>query len=319
MFCASCGLKGHSRSTSHLCPNHKDRPGREKPPFPTGESEESGYWTEHQRCIKVGLQGLLRNTQLYGIIQDVVSETTRLSYEASRLLQFHVQRTFEANLDTPRITNETWVRQCFAVLQGKTVTDPELKTSFDIYVTRRTLREPLPKLSVTPPQAVTIAVKNYVSVIETHIDRLYLIVLKRWMVTGFKMRGLPSKAARRMAAFMMDLLLDTDLKVEDVNDYDLKTIIQMVIATREGWETKLRFIHDTTRVLMVRGAKLCVLTPIFTIEAKYITIDTDVLHSLLGSVKGTGLNKTDFGHDQILGWIKNFRLLPKLFPDGREG
>ena len=138
------------------------------------------------------------------------------------------------------------------------------------------------------------------------------------MVTGFTMRGLPSKAARRMVAFMMDLL-DTDIKVEDVNDHDLKVIVQMVIATREGWETKLRFIHDTTRVLMVRGAKLCVLTPIFTIEAKYITIDTDVLHSLLGSVKGTGLNKTDFGHDQILGWIKNFRLLPKLFPDGREG
>ena len=121
-----------------------------------------------------------------------------------------------------------------------------------------------------------------------------------------------------MAAFMMDLLFDTNVKVEDVDDYDLKSIIQMVLVTRHGWETKLRFIHDTNRVLMTRGARLCVLTPIFTVEAKYITIDTDVLHSLLGSKKGTGLGKSDFGRDQVLSWIKNFRLPPKLFPEGRE-
>ena len=69
---------------------------------------------------------------------------------------------------------------------------------------------------------------------------------------------------------------------------------------------------------MNQGGKLCVLTPIFAIDAKYITIDTDVLHSLLGSTKGTGLGKKPFGHNQELWWIKNFRLPPRLFPEQAE-
>ena len=264
-ICASCHQEGHSRSTSHKCPNHKDRPGREKPPLPDDEDDKTGFWTEEQGCIKVGLMSILRNEQLYRIIQTVVSEVTRSSFEVSRLLQYHVQRVLEASLPLPNILNETWVRQCYAIFQGKPVGDQELQTSFGFYMQRRTLLEPLPSLSATPPEVITLAVKSYVTTIATHIDRLHRIVVKRWMATIFRKRGLPRKAARRMAAFMMDLCFETEVTDEDVNDEFLRSIIRIVSA----FETRMEYqapLHPRHKPLVDES------------RGKALRLDSDIRH-----------------------------------------
>jgi hypothetical protein len=316
--CKSCGGIDHERSSSHLCPFYVDRPGRTKPPDPPlGESDETGFWKEHHRSIKVGWRTLLRSPYLDEKVQWAVDEMTKLSFEVSRLLQYHVQRCFEAGLPTPNIVHDTWLRQCFSIFKNGVATDLELQNSYNVYLARRTTMEPLPALVATPPEMVTIAVRDFLTNITTHIERLYPIVVKRWMAAVFASRGLPKKHARRLAKFVSGILLQPGDFTDDICDLHqeevtMKAMVRAVQDSNIDWRSRLSFIYRMNKWLMTQHNRLCVLTPIFSAEAKYVTIDTDILHSLLGSKRGTGVTKKAFGHNQVVQWVKHFRLPPRF-------
>ncbi|KAJ3079457.1 hypothetical protein HK102_003773, partial [Quaeritorhiza haematococci] len=71
-------------------------------------------------------------------------------------------------------------------------------------------------------------------------------------------------------------------------------------------------------ICKVTGSWFCSLVPIHSLKAKYITIDTNGLHELLGGKRGTGVTQTDFGLDRDQWFRRVFLGLPMylLDPDG---
>ena len=323
-----CGGKDHDRSSSRLCPfKELPRQGKDPPPIPHGESEETGFWKEHQRCVKIGWGGFLRNRALDASIQLAVKQMTSLSFEVSRFLQYHLQRLFEIEANAaqfpgltylPDISNDTWMRRLFVSFATANFDDPSLGDSYAKYLAKRTLQVPLPAKDSIPPQMLTIFAQDYVTNISTHIDRLFTIVAKRAYAKYFAVKGVPNRESRRLAATLIAVLIDgneTVLRDEfltAVQDGELRLLLESHLQAGSSWRTKLHYIHIQNRWLLTQHSRLCVLTPIFSIDSKYVTIDTNVLHSLLGSKKGTGCDSAGFGRRQVCQWALNFRIPPRF-------
>jgi hypothetical protein len=271
-----------------------------------------------------------------------VGEVTKLCFETSRLLLFHIQRLLDSNppLPLPNLASDTWLRMPFSLLSrpGTVVSDAELMLSFKLYCSRRGDTVDFPYIHHTSSQTITYLVGNCKVNIATHIDRIYKIVVRRWLFASFHSRGLPRKGANQMSGSIYSTLFDgrqpegdnTDITDDEVvpveptpdaleetgDPTDEKTVrfIREARSANTDWRTRLRFIHDTNRKVYRLGGRLSLLLPVYSADAKYITVDTNVLHSLLGSKKGTGVDATKFGKNQIVHWVRNFRLPASLIP-----
>src|ERR1044071_1409954 len=334
MPCKTCGGADHNRSSSHLCPEKAPpRQGKDPPPIPPGHSNETGFWREHQRCVKLGWGGFLRNTALDKPVQEAVKQVTRLAFEVSRFLQYHLQRLFERNTtaDTfldiafiPDIVNTTWMRKLFIGFADGYFDNTELNASYSLYVEARTQNVPFPRLDAVPPQALTIFAKEFATNVATHIDRLFTIMAKRAYVKTFSRLGVPTKESRCLADVVMSVFeeatstpVSSDDLLDASQDPDIRWLMECHLQAGCTWRGKLQFIHVQNLWLSTQGSRLCVLTPIFSVDPKYITIDTDVLHSLLGNKTGTGSDKSGFGARQLCQWALNFRLPSRIV--GHEG
>jgi len=283
--------------------------------------------------VKIGWGGFLRNTALNAPVQKAVSQSTLLTFEVSRFLQYHLQRLLEKpdNVDRfadlsfiPDVTNDTWLRQCFVGFADATFDDLELSTSYANYVQKRTGHVALPSRDAIPPQSLTIFAQEYATNIGTHIDRLFTIVAKRTYARLLTQRGLPGKEARALATAVITAFDDAavlgpayDDFVSECQDVDLRLLLESHLEASRSWRGKLHYIHVQNRWLMTQCSRLTSLIPIYSLDAKYVTIDTDILHSLLGGSRGTGVDKKGFGGRQMCHWALNFRIPSKFV--GHDG
>ena len=82
----------------------------------------------------------------------------------------------------------------------------------------------------------------------------------------------------------------------------------------DSLEQKLKDIYHSNYVLMQYGMKQYNLAPQYTTRAKYITIDTDVLHSLVKS----NISKALFGNNQIGYWQQFTNIKPKYLQANKK-
>jgi putative transposase-like DNA-binding protein len=265
-------------------------------------------------------------------VQEAVRQVTRLSFEVSRFLQYHLQRLFERKtaIDTfldltsiPDITNTTWMRKLFIGFADGGFEEAELDASYSLYLNARTRNVPIPPGNAIPPQALTIFAKDFATNIATHIDRLFTIVARRAYVKTFSRLGVPTKEAKSLAAAIVSVLEEAtttailhDELLTKFQDREVRWLMECHLQAGGTWRGKLHYIYVQNLWLSTQASRLCVLTPIFSVDSKYITIDTDVLHSLLGNKPGTGSNKSSFGQRQMCQWALNFRIPSRV---GHEG
>ena len=76
------------------------------------------------------------------------------------------------------------------------------------------------------------------------------------------------------------------------------TAYMNVLQIPEDTSIKLRDIYNWNFVFVYYGAKQFNLAPQYTSRAKYITVDTNVLHALVK----TSIDKFSFGADQVSQW-----------------
>ena len=115
--CKACGKEDHSRRSSHLCPERvAPRPGKLR----RGDASAAGL-EKHSCVYQQGLRTLLRprreSAELERTIGAVVRSLSQAGFEASRLLQLHVQGLLESGEDIPQL-NETFIRQFFSLVLG---------------------------------------------------------------------------------------------------------------------------------------------------------------------------------------------------------
>jgi hypothetical protein len=73
-------------------------------------------------------------------------------------------------------------------------------------------------------------------------------------------------------------------------------------------QSRLQWIYLTNQLMGVYGRRTCTLLPTYSYQAKYITIDTDVLCDLIGN----NTKKRQFGNDQFNEWLKISKI-PKRY------
>jgi hypothetical protein len=350
MVCPSCGSETHSTSKSKECPYNDPRWATIPPPSDFPLRAKPKY-----RSFKTGLATILKDTSLHQPILENVASVTHVAYEASRLLQIHLQRLLEGGHPLPPFHNRTWLQKCFDIFTPKDITtafldsfhssDPQLLASFLLYLHHRGYQHQLHNLKNVVTQIKSYLVKDYLTVLLNHIRSQFWIIAKRQLKHQFLSHGLSYQEAKFNATTIVNTAASgiQNAETEDEDSVAIFSAVEeehtsgqagtasptsnkekdtsatddlfianadlLMTTYKAGWEARLRFIHRGNLFVMEQGGKLSSLVPLYTPEAKYITIDTDALWGLLGCEGGTNLHKTAFGKDQLRQWC-NFLKLP---------
>jgi hypothetical protein len=284
--CPSCGQVGHSRSSHHLCPNKVHRQGAKRP---HNDEEETHFQVQELRSIKRGLAGVVKDDALHERIQDLVAKMTRNSFWASRLVNLVVQQKIEAGEELPDVTSQPWIRQFF---------------THNFHGTQETFGIPAP--APVNGQTATLAARDYSINVGVHLQVAFACMYKRFL--HFKFRALPTRKSRNqlVAACLQEL--------ESGNTGEHASF-PFLLGGDETNAEKLKLMHAWNLIFVRAGAKQFNLLPQFTTKAKYVTIDTDVLHTL---VPHKGVSLKAFGLKREDNWKEHFRLPKRFFRTDRQ-
>jgi hypothetical protein len=284
--CPSCGQAGHSRSTHHLCPNKVHRQGAKRP---HNDEEETHFQVQEVRSIKRGLAGFVKDDALHEKIGDLVAKMTRNSFWASRLINLIVQQKIEEGETLPDVTSRTWIQQFF---------------THNFHGSQETFGIPAP--APVPSQVVCIAARDYAINVCVHLQVAFACMYKRFL--HFKFRVLPTRKSRNqmVAACLQEL--------ESGNTGEHASF-PFLLGGEETNAEKLKLMHEWNIIFVRTGAKQFNLLPQFTTKAKYVTIDTDVLHAL---VPHKGVSRKDFGSNREDNWKTYFKLPKRFFRADRR-
>lgn len=309
--CASCNKEGHQRSSSTKCDNYKPRQGKTKPKL-TDEDAEDKFYKKATSVYKEGLRTLLANhpnfsdgTTLEERIHEQVYKVTRNAYYATRLLQYHIQRCMENNLAIPNILSRTWIRQIFT----HKFTDPDLAES------RTLLGILIPPLQTgVIPQIITIFCREYVVNIQVYLDSVYNKMHKKWIRKVLEIKGLPSKQCNQITAYIYNNADNEECNL--IAGYP--TIIGPWKTNAETPALKLQRIYHLNTLFHKWCIKLYNLVPQYTSQAKYITVDTDILYDLVKSDLAKGSDIKSFGALREDRWKEYTNIRPKYFKGNKR-
>ena len=294
--CPSCGQTDHQRSSSTKCPKRVKRQGSGKP---ERELPPNHKLTRFDSVYKTGLRSSLKavvfenGETLEDRIQVQVLRLTRNAFYASKFLQFHLQRCIEYQLGVPNYNDRTWLRQLLTFR----FTDSTLNES------RLLLGDLLPHPLAVNGQIVTIFCRDWAVIIDNFTSLVLPKAYRQLLHHRLIQRGI-AKQKHRNAIIASVLEAETD---EDRGYY-----IQQYGADLYEPLTLARMYHIIHR-LIAHGGKLFHLTPQFTTAAKYVTIDTNVLHAL---VDCKGVSRTEFGLNREDRWRECFKIKPSIFAGG---
>jgi hypothetical protein len=280
--CGSCGREGHARSTSKQCPNNKPRQGSTWPP----NTRAADYFqVEDVRAVKLGLAGLCRSEELNSKIQALVGSYTRNAFWATRLMNLEIQEAVERGGALPDVTSLAWIRQFF---------------TFNFH----DLQHPThgtPHPDAVPGQVAAQFCADYAVNVGVHLDVTFASMYRRFL--HFKLRHLANKKQRnRVIAACL-------------GDEDERPDFPFLLRGDESQSEKLILMYRWNLIFTKAGTTLFNLLPQHTAKAKYVKIDTDVLHSL---VPRAGVSQKEFGQMREDRWREHFRLGEKFFRPWRR-
>lgn len=313
--------------------------GEDEPPPPPPPQPTEGFWVKEQRVYKCGLRQLLRTPALEQQICSKVEYVTKLSFAASRPLQFHIQRVIGRQLPFPNVRNQTWIRQVFMVLVGNidraTLRDPDLITSYRDHFQPEIghqLLIPSPRTA----QVVTYAGSQYTDNISAYIETHFELMSRRWAQQCLQIRGLPQRQARIMATLIwehaMNGILETgdDAETEewaqveeivgqehnDVEELDpvFYPYVERIRSHAVNNQTKMILMYEFNALFTSWSAKVYSLVPLCSWTAKYIILDTDALYYMLGGHNNVKFDRQEFAHRQQEYWQTHFKITDRLFP-----
>ena len=307
--CKSCGQFGHSRASSHKCSNYKPRPGKDPPP----PRKEEGFWKAvTDKVFKTGFNSFFKSTQLRDKVDSLVEYCTAVAFEASRLLNYHVLRIAEEDGHVPDI-DEAFVRSAFSLIGGKRKDkfyDENLLRSFLSYTVLRQ-GKPFPqKPSSFSSQVITILVNEYIVNMNNHIELQFFRLSRLWMLEHHVIKAMNDKSQKK--ALIDDILeIVTDKDPTSISEVEeMKSTLNTLKDAYTTQESRLKWIYLLNQFIETIPRRTCTLLPTYTYQAKYITIDTDVLHDLIDKKS----NKRSFGENQIENWLKVSRIPRRYRP-----
>jgi hypothetical protein len=141
---------------------------------------------------------------------------------------------------------------------------------------------------------------------------------KLWVKQSLIRRGLPQTQARRLSLEIWDSCQDLGDNQSDAGERESfrqawHTYTLPIIQSKATVPDKLLRMYRLNVIFTAWACKLYTLVPIYTQNAKYIRIDTNVLHVLLGSTRGTGANVTQFRARREEFFRTHFNLPARLF------
>ncbi|CAO3671952.1 unnamed protein product [Umbelopsis ramanniana] len=264
----ACGQYGHSRTSSKLCPLYKpphgkapppplkllpDEPARksavpggepgDEPPVPPPDAQPDnegirGKWIEEHKVYKCGFRNILNTPPLENMVNNVVTHITKACYQMSRLLQLHVQRIIEENLEFPNM-KPTWIRHLFQQVQN---TFPA--RSYEI---------------TTAPissQVLTYVTQSYATLLNSHVETHYGSMSKLWVKQCLMHRGLPETQARRLSIEIWDCCAGQDDGNEDG--------AEEIAAFRQEWQQYVIPISESNTTVPSKLQRMYRLNILFT-------------------------------------------------------
>ncbi len=318
MVCKSCGLDTHQRTSSRLCPNFSPRESK-KPP-------QQGARQTHVRVYKTGLNQFVKPDYHLVVVEkihELVPLITQICFEASQLLHLYVASKIAGSEQLPEnLYDENFLRQFFATIiyDGK-----EGKAEEDVLITYHHVYKPCRDITygIEMPnkigQMLTYVVKNYSVVLKLHVtqhvDKFFSAYLLTLFIDEF---GWEKALSHRRCDAIMEKSKDDKFYAEHADLLVFRTKYDEITKTVDS---RLRYCHfrnnqnvqyNLSCELNKKQRKLYNLIPLYTTQAKYITIDSDGLYDLLGKDHFDGLDRKSAGQHQVRYWTKFFNIPERL-------
>ncbi len=228
----------------------------------------SFYRHEEVSVFKVGLKGILKEESLEPIINAWVRKAIRICYEFTLFLNWYLLRLFESELPIPSI-HRNFIRQCMAlcVVNSRPDTESDLYRAYQDFASPHPVREPIDASGMS--QVITYLAKEYEVNYHNHLELQKLRLLKIQWTHYCQRHGLDKPAKR-----FQDLVDLSQAKNYDSSKHD-ETTVEWVAALM--MPVSLVVIHALNIVSRMLRLKTSTLVPLYSTDAKYLTLDTDVL------------------------------------------
>jgi len=130
---------------------------------------------------------------------------------------------------------------------------------------------------------------------------------RRWIWKYFEIKGVPKKHINTLV----------DSIFESPDEYEQMFPMFVSAISEQQVHYKLKRMYEWNKSFTHFGIKLYNLAPQYSANAKYITIDTDVLYGLVKS-EAMEKNKTEFGKNREDQWRKYTNVKDKYFKDQKR-
>ena len=294
---------------SAIAPDHKKKVTR-----PDVAARLKRRHTIEEKAVKMKLASFCTSFELALEIDICAKGVTRTCVEASRFLNLHVLRSLDAGLAIPKL-DQTYFYRLLSTVAGKPDSAAQQEFGFTIPVfealrphnmTRFDPRNAMQMLNYAGKGMLT-ACKNHVVLnISSRAAKAFKLFFKqlpqqykapdRNKVCSLYMRSMERQVVDAQATWQSLSRPPTAATVSAVQAYidrdlqqyaDLPLDIGGISSTervKKRWWCYLRWLRDLQRVMEQHEARTFSILPLNTFDAKYITIDTGILHGLLARV-----------------------------------
>lgn len=279
MLCKSCGKSDHQRKSSNLCKFYNPRPNNVKP-------NDNDKFYKRFYSYKQGFDTFIKdkNSKLHDNVKNIVAQVTETCFYATKLLNFHLQRCVEEEIPIPNIYDNKWIRQLFT----RNISDNDLRISASHFPY-------LPHNNING-QVVSYLVKELIVNITNHLNDVYDNMTSRYVRFILESRG-----------YTEDSIKECINDIFNNSENASPEFLELYTYYKLTYKLKILRMYFMNKIFVSTGKKLFTLCPNYTMRAKYITIDTDVLYNLID----IDMDKSSFGLLQYEMWQENFKIKSK--------
>ena len=168
-------------------------------------------------------------------------------------------------------------------------------------------------------QCLTYMVKEYVVNLNNHILLHFLTSTRRHARKLLETRGVDKQRSKYLIFKLLEAYeASAELAPPLDAREDLTLILEDMKIHAKSQHLMLKRMFEHLKAFEIRQEKVFNLLPIYSNQAKYVTIDTDALYGLLGAKAGTRVDLQRFASEQNNNWGKIFKL-PRGLLDLRVG
>jgi len=274
-----CGSTNHTRTSSKKCSLYKPR----KPP-PT----DNVYKTS-ESVYKTGLGTFCRprfKKSILEIVHIAVRNITQIAFQGSSFLYTYVLHELEHGRNVDKLFDRTFLRPFFTIMAENTFKNaPQNVLDFYNHRYQPYMRnfENFPK-SVKLGQCITYLVKEYLTNLEIHIsshfEKIFIFELNREFRNRWGMKKY--EAQNLINNIMTDN--ENERKIFLLENDHLKDKVDRYVFLKASLHNQLKYIYEYNFINLGRmddkKLKIHQIIPLYTWNAKYITIDTDALSEM---------------------------------------